>query len=325
VADLFTDGVCCRRGGGAALCWIIEGSRWVVRRRALRAKHLVQSRSSTSWWRLSRHISYSVTQRHLDVTVTLVLWPPLNFVLISISPLLLLVVVYQPGPVLPPVESLWAYWSVSVKRRRHLVDVAVTLAVWWPLTVPVLILIPLLLLLLLLLLRGTEELVDVLPWAGDVVSMLTVADVGRRATVSTVQWRRARRCSRIAIHANQVLHVQGGPKKWGHRLMITILSNLNRFLQNFTERVLRKFAIKWILKIPSHLAYVATLPCETSMSAKQAINDKLQGSVATYWRCGWVVNNQIRKGLLLSLSVKFLIGKYLAKLQARAWLSRALT
>ena len=61
------------------------------------------------------------------------------------------------------------------------------------------------------------------------------------------------------------------------------------------------------------------------MSAKQAINDKLQGSVATYWRCGWVVNNQIMKGLLLSLSVKFLIGKYLAKLQARAWLSRALT
>ena len=39
------------------------------------------------------------------------------------------------------------------------------------------------------------------------------------------------------------------------------------------------------------------------MSAKQAINDKLQGSVATYLRCGGVVNNQIKKGLLLSLSV----------------------
>jgi len=49
--------------------------------------------------------------------------------------------------------------------------------------------------------------------------------------------------------------------------------------------------------------YVATLPCETLMSAKQAINDKLQGSVATYLRCDvqWVVNNQIKKGLLLSL------------------------
>jgi len=60
------------------------------------------------------------------------------------------------------------------------------------------------------------------------------------------------------------------------------------------------------------------------MSAKQAINDKLQGSVATYLRysgvvnnqikllclfaldkCSGVVNNQIKKGLLLSLSVKF--------------------
>ena len=61
-----------------------------------------------------------------------------------------------------------------------------------------------------------------------------------------------------------------------------------------------------IKKIQPHLAYVATLTCEILMSAKQAINDKLQGSVATYLRCGGVVNNQIRKGLLLSLSVNFL-------------------
>jgi len=37
---------------------------------------------------------------------------------------------------------------------------------------------------------------------------------------------------------------------------------------------------------------------------KQAINDKLQGSVATYLRCGEVVNNEIKKGLLLSVSEK---------------------
>ena len=40
------------------------------------------------------------------------------------------------------------------------------------------------------------------------------------------------------------------------------------------------------------------------MSAKQVINDKLQGDIATYLRCGGVVNNQIKKGLLLSLWVK---------------------
>ena len=53
------------------------------------------------------------------------------------------------------------------------------------------------------------------------------------------------------------------------------------------------------------------------MSAKQALNDKLQGSVAAYIRCGGVINNQIKKGLLLSLRVKIKIGEYLAKLQAK--------
>jgi len=72
-------------------------------------------------------------------------------------------------------------------------------------------------------------------------------------------------------------------------------------LKKITGRLLGKFAVKWIFKIPSHLACVATLPCETLMPAKQAINDKLQSSVATYLRCAEVSNNQIKKGLLLSL------------------------
>ena len=71
-------------------------------------------------------------------------------------------------------------------------------------------------------------------------------------------------------------------------------------------------------KIPPYLAYVATLPCETLMSAKQAIDDKLQGSVATLFKVWWVINKQIKKGLLLSLRVKKIkIGEYLAELQAR--------
>jgi len=43
------------------------------------------------------------------------------------------------------------------------------------------------------------------------------------------------------------------------------------------------------------------------MSAKHAINDKLQGSVATYLMCGGVINNQIKRGLLLSLRVKTIL------------------
>jgi len=54
------------------------------------------------------------------------------------------------------------------------------------------------------------------------------------------------------------------------------------------------------------------------MSAKQAPNDKLQGNAAAYLRCGGVVNKQIKKGLLQSVSEKnFLIGEYLTKLQAK--------
>ena len=59
--------------------------------------------------------------------------------------------------------------------------------------------------------------------------------------------------------------------------MTIILSNLNR-LKKFTGKFLGKFVVKWILKLLLHLAYVATLPYETLMSAKQALNDKLQGS-----------------------------------------------
>jgi len=36
------------------------------------------------------------------------------------------------------------------------------------------------------------------------------------------------------------------------------------------------------------------------------IDDKLQGSVATYLKSGGVVNNQIKKGLLLTLSGEYL-------------------
>jgi len=61
--------------------------------------------------------------------------------------------------------------------------------------------------------------------------------------------------------------------------MTIILSNLNRF-KKITARFLGKFTVKWLLKIPPHFEYVAILPYETLMSAKEAHDDKLQGSVA---------------------------------------------
>ena len=53
-----------------------------------------------------------------------------------------------------------------------------------------------------------------------------------------------------------------------------------------------------------HLACIASLRSETLMSAKEALNDKLQGTVGAYLRCGGVVNNQIKKSLLMSVRVK---------------------
>ena len=97
------------------------------------------------------------------------------------------------------------------------------------------------------------------------------------------------------------------------------VKNVNR-LEFFTETFLGKFLVKWILKIPPHPAYVATLPCETLMSAKHAINDELQGNVRSYiFKVWWVVNNQKRKVYAESASEYFYIGEYLEKLRARTW------
>jgi len=77
----------------------------------------------------------------------------------------------------------------------------------------------------------------------------------------------------------------------------------NNSVKSIKKLFTGKFGVKWILKIPADLAYVATLPCKTLMSAKQAINNKIPGSEATCLGCGGIVSYQIRKGLLLSLSV----------------------
>jgi len=79
--------------------------------------------------------------------------------------------------------------------------------------------------------------------------------------------------------------------------MTIILSTRNRFFKKIIGRFSGKFAVKWILKVPSHLAYVSTLPvlCETLMSAKQAFNNNLQDSIATDLRCGVLLTTKLKK------------------------------
>ena len=60
------------------------------------------------------------------------------------------------------------------------------------------------------------------------------------------------------------------------------------------------------------------------MSAKQAINDKLQGSIATNLRCGGAVSNQIKESLLPSMRVKknknrWVFGKVASKSVVEIW------
>jgi len=80
----------------------------------------------------------------------------------------------------------------------------------------------------------------------------------------------------------------GWAKKRGHRLMTTSLSNLNQF----TIFVTSKLAVKWILHIPPHLAYVATLPCETTQPCIPAglLNRAVMFSVTVTEKIGYTGN-----------------------------------
>jgi len=92
-------------------------------------------------------------------------------------------------------------------------------------------------------------------------------------------------------------HLQGGQKKWRDKLVAIILSNINQWTIFFTERFPGEFAVKWLLKIPPHLADVATLPSETLMS----INDKLHGNVGVVE----LLITKLRKVYCWVLSVDF--------------------
>jgi len=95
-------------------------------------------------------------------------------------------------------------------------------------------------------------------------------------------------------------------------------------VKKITGRFLRKFAVKWILKIPPHLAYVAihyvvkhwcqqNKPLTTNykvvyLHIKGVVELLITKLKKHCWVCEWK---------------KKLISEYLAKLQAWAWLSHA--
>jgi len=72
--------------------------------------------------------------------------------------------------------------------------------------------------------------------------------------------------------------MQDGPKSEATNSWPQFCQILTNFQILFTGRFLGKFAAKWLLKIPPHLAYIATLLCETLKSENKRFTDKLQGS-----------------------------------------------
>ena len=94
-------------------------------------------------------------------------------------------------------------------------------------------------------------------------------------------------------------------QKTGRRLTTIILSNIYRFIIFLTGRFLSKFAVKWESKIPPHLTYVATVPCNLSSVACFADINVSQGSVATFARCSGTFNIHLTANLPRNLSVNF--------------------
>jgi len=58
------------------------------------------------------------------------------------------------------------------------------------------------------------------------------------------------------------VYIQGGQKKLSHILLSISSKILTVFQTFFTCTFCGKFVINWLLRIPPHLNYVATLPCE---------------------------------------------------------------
>ena len=88
-------------------------------------------------------------------------------------------------------------------------------------------------------------------------------------------------------------------------LLLVTLPNIHRFYF-FAYRLSNKPFLIWLLTTPSHLKYVATLPCKLSLMACFADINVSQGSVATYARCSGIFNIHLARNLPRNLPVIFL-------------------
>ena len=86
--------------------------------------------------------------------------------------------------------------------------------------------------------------------------------------------------------------------------MLVTLPNIHRFYFFFTHRLSSKPFLIWLLTTPSHLKYVATLPCDSSLMACFSNINVQRGSVATYARCDGIFNFHLTANFPRNLPVK---------------------
>ena len=86
--------------------------------------------------------------------------------------------------------------------------------------------------------------------------------------------------------------------------LLVTLPNIQRFKKNFTHRLNNKPFLICLLTTPTHLKYVATLPCNFSLMACFTDINVSQGSVATYARRGGIFNIHLTTHLPRNLPVK---------------------
>ena len=85
--------------------------------------------------------------------------------------------------------------------------------------------------------------------------------------------------------------------------LLVTLPNIHRFYF-FSHRLSNKPFLIWLFTTPSHLKYVATLPCNLWLMACFAVINVSQGSVATFARCGGMFNVHLTANFLTNLLVK---------------------
>ena len=86
-------------------------------------------------------------------------------------------------------------------------------------------------------------------------------------------------------------------------LLLVTLPNIHRFKKKFTHTLSNNPFLIWLLRIPPHLKYVATLPCNLSLMVCFADINVSQISVATYARCGEIFNIHLTANSLRNLPV----------------------